>query len=46
MILLPNLLFSQPKQRLLLDKAYRHLLDQGFGVLELSVLDLNESGCR
>ena len=33
-ILLPNLLFSQPKQRLLLDKAYRHLLDQGFGVLE------------
>ena len=30
------------KQRLVLDKAYRHLLDQGFGVLELASLDLDE----
>ena len=30
------------KQRLVLDKAYRYLLDQGFGVLELASLDLDE----
>ena len=30
------------KQRLVLDKAYRHLLDQGFGVLELASLDFDE----
>ena len=30
------------KQRLVLDKAYRYLLDQGFGVLELASLDLEE----
>ena len=29
------------KQRLVLDKAYRYLLDQGFGVLELASLDLD-----
>ena len=26
----------------MLDKAYRYLLDQGFGVLELASLDLDE----
>ena len=30
------------EQRLVLDKAYRYLLDQGFGVLELASLDLDE----
>ena len=30
------------KQRLVLDKAYRYLLDEGFGVLELASLDLDE----
>ena len=30
------------RQRLVLDKAYRYLLDQGFGVLELASLDLDE----
>ena len=30
------------KQRLVLDKAYRYLLDQGFGVLKLASLDLDE----
>ena len=30
------------KQRLVLDKAYRYLLDQGFGVPELASLDLDE----
>ncbi|OLP77768.1 Fatty aldehyde dehydrogenase [Symbiodinium microadriaticum] len=30
------------KQRLVLDKAYRYLLDQGFGVLELASPDLDE----
>ena len=30
------------KQRLVLDKAYRYLLDQGIGVLELASLDLDE----
>ena len=31
------------KQRLLLDRAYRYLVDQGFGPLELASLDLDES---
>ena len=31
------------KQRLLLDRAYRYLVDQGFGPLELASLDLHES---
>ena len=30
------------KQRLVLDKAYRYLLDQGFGIPELASLDLDE----
>ena len=30
------------KQRLMLDKAYRYLLDQGFGIPELASLDLDE----
>ena len=30
------------KQRLMLDKAYRYLLDQGFGLPELASLDLGE----
>ena len=30
------------KQRLMLDKAYRYLLDQGFGIPELASLDLGE----
>ena len=30
------------KQRQLLDQAYRYLLDQGFGVLELASLDLDD----
>ena len=30
-------------QRLALDKAYRYLLNQGFSVLELASLDLNDS---
>ena len=29
------------KQRLMLDKAYRYLLDQGFGIPELASLDLD-----
>ena len=31
------------EQRLLLDRAYRYLVEQGFGPLELSSLDLAES---
>ena len=31
------------KQRLLLDRAYRYLVDQGFGPLHLASLDLDES---
>ena len=31
------------KQRHLLDRAYRYLVDQGFGPLELASLDLDES---
>ena len=31
------------KQRLLLDRAHRYLVDQGFGPLELASLDLEES---
>ena len=31
------------KQRLLLDRAYRYLVDEGFGPLELASLDLDES---
>ena len=31
------------KQRLLLDRAYRYLVDQGFGPLELASLGLDES---
>ena len=31
------------KQRLLLDRAYRYLVDQGFGPLELASLDLDDS---
>ena len=31
------------KQRLLLDRAYRYLVDQGFGPLELASLDRDES---
>ena len=43
----PNTPTAEPealarKQRLVLDKAYRYLLDQGFGVLELASLDLDE----
>ena len=34
---------SWGKQRLLLDRAYRYLVDQGFGPLELASLDLDES---
>ena len=30
------------RQRLVLDKAYRYLLDQGFGIAELASLDLDE----
>ena len=30
------------KQRLMLDRAYRYLLDQGFGIPELASLDLDE----
>ena len=31
------------RQRLVLDKAYRYLVNQGFGTLELASLELSES---
>ena len=33
---------AKKQQRLMLDKAYRYLLDQGFGIPELASLDLDE----